>query len=145
MYSKKKVSSPKSKFLKINGLLLIALLTAITLPGCGSTDSEDYGDETPAPNEVWMENQAFYPETRTVTEGTTVTWVNKSSEIHTATSGSNGEHNGIFDSGDISPNGEYSYTFTETGTYNYFCIPHQPHMTGTIIVLEEGSDTGNDY
>lgn len=131
-------------FTKINPITFFTvLLLALTLLGCDSTTGSEENDN-PGPNQVFMENQAFYPQTRTVIEGTTVTWVNKSNEIHTATSGSNGEHNGIFDSGDISPNEQYSYTFTETGTYSYFCIPHQPHMTGTIVVLEEGSDPGDD-
>ena len=49
--------------------------------------------------------------------------------MHTVTS-----YEGIFD-GVVTPNGNtrFSYTFNETGTFNYFCMVH-PYMTGTVIV-----------
>jgi plastocyanin len=39
----------------------------------------------------------------------------------------------MFDSGDIAPGETFSYTFTEAGTFDYFCTPH-PWMMGTVIV-----------
>lgn len=132
---------------KINqiGSFLTILLVSFTLLGCGTTDADENDNDSPPPNEVWMENQAFYPQNRTIQEGTTLTWVNKSNEMHTVTSGTDSEHDGEFDSGEIQPNEEFSYTFSETGSYSYFCIPHSPHMTGTITVVEESTDSDNDY
>ena len=40
---------------------------------------------------------------------------------------------GNFDSGDIVPGETFSYVFDQSGTFNYFCIPH-PFMEGTVIV-----------
>lgn len=132
------------RYLNILFIVAAAGIAALALTACSdSTDAND--DDGPGQHEVWMDNQAFYPGNRTVTAGTTVTWINQSSEVHTATSGSGGEHDGLFNSGDVSPGEQFSYRFDETGTYNYFCIPHQPHMTGTITVVPEGQDTdGND-
>lgn len=128
--------------------LIIALAFCITACGDSSTNSNGNGNEDPpggeepAANEVWMEGNSFTPSSREVPEGTRVTWVNMSSMVHTVTSGTDGTHDGQFDSGDIAPGDDYSYTFTETGTYQYFCIPHvNQGMTGTITVTaSENSD-----
>jgi plastocyanin len=40
---------------------------------------------------------------------------------------------GIFDSGSMSRGSNFSHTFSEAGTFGYYCIPH-PYMTGTITV-----------
>lgn len=101
-----------------------------------STENDTNGDDDPAPAaDVTMEGISFLPDELTVDVGTTVTWSNESSVIHTVTSGTDGTHDGIFDSGNLSPDEEFSYTFDEAGTYPYYCIPHvNQGMTGTIIV-----------
>jgi len=74
-------------------------------------------------------NGQFYsPATFTAKAGTTVTWVNRDTTAHTVTSTT-----GLFDSGRIDPGGSYSYTFTQTGTYQYDCSYHG-WMKGTIVV-----------
>lgn len=71
----------------------------------------------------------YSPSPYTVKVGSTVTWVNKDTSTHTVTSiGSS-----LFDSGNILPGGSYSFTFTQAGTYQYYCTIH-PWMKGTIIV-----------
>lgn len=70
----------------------------------------------------------FSPETVTIPVGTTVTWVNRTSVTHTVTS-----RTGAFDSRDVQPGGEFKYTFTQAGTYDYYCRYHGG-MTGRIIV-----------
>jgi len=66
-----------------------------------------------------------------------VTWTNNDAVGHTVTSGSStgtvASPDGLFDSGDIAPGETFSYTFTEAGTFDYFCTPH-PWMMGTVIV-----------
>lgn len=39
-----------------------------------------------------------------------------------------------FSSGDIAPDGTYSYTFNEEGEVEYYCEIHAPDMQGKIIV-----------
>lgn len=71
----------------------------------------------------------YSPSPYTVKVGSTVTWVNKDGGTHTVTSsGSN-----LFDSGDMPAGGTYKYTFTQPGTYQYYCTIH-PWMKGTIVV-----------
>lgn len=82
---------------------------------------------------------AFFPGDLTVTAGTTVTWVNEDAVVHTVTSGSSngslGEADGIFDSGLFGAGESFEFTFTEPGTYSYFCTPH-PWMQATVTVTE---------
>lgn len=59
----------------------------------------------------------------------TVTWVNQDREVHTVTA-----TDGSFDSGDLVPSANFTYTLTRQGTYTYFCLYH-PWMKGTILVL----------
>ncbi len=70
----------------------------------------------------------FSPATVTIPVGTTVTWVNRTSVIHTVTS-----RTGAFDSGDVPPGREFKYTFTQAGTYDYYCRYHAA-MSGRIVV-----------
>ena len=87
------------------------------------------GDEA----EVEMEDFQFNPQVLVIRPGTTVKFANKDEAQHTATSDT-----GVFDSGYLSKGEEYFYTFTEPGTYPYYCIPHGgpggQGMAATIIV-----------
>jgi len=71
---------------------------------------------------------AYIPQTLTVFVGTTVTWTNNDSVVHTVTSDNN-----LFDSGNIATGATFSHTFEQKGTFNYHCTIH-PFMTGKIIV-----------
>lgn len=144
------------KLLNTNPLLLIffTALISFSMIGCsdnssGTTNNHDNNDgnggSEPSGNEVEMVGQSFSPQNIEVEVGTTVTWVNESSLVHTVTSGSNGEHDGLFDSGNISEGEEFSYTFDEVGTFDYFCRPHVSNgMIGTVTVVDSGSEN-NDY
>jgi plastocyanin len=87
------------------------------------------GDEA----EVEMEDFQFRPKVLVIQAGATVKFANKDRAPHTATSDT-----GIFDSGYLSKGEEWFYTFTEPGTYPYYCIPHGgpggQGMAATIIV-----------
>ena len=81
-------------------------------------------------------NEQFYnPSEVSVKSGSTVTWNNKDSALHTATSGKDVTPDGKFDSSVIAP-GQSSQPVTMPtgpGEYPYFCTLH-PWMTGTIMV-----------
>ncbi len=81
--------------------------------------------------------RAYAPRTATVPVGTTVTWTNDDSVIHTVTSGSSdgsaGTPDGLFDSGNLESDDTFAFTFDEPGTFEYYCTPH-PWMRGTIVV-----------
>ena len=66
--------------------------------------------------------------------GDTIIWKNADSAAHTVTSGIASEGpDDIFDSSLFGPGKSFSYTFTETGDYPYYCLLH-PWMEGTILV-----------
>lgn len=95
-----------------------------------SSSSSSSSQSAQQTNAVTIQNFAFSPPSISVKEGTKVTWTNKDSVAHTVTetdsqSGPN--------SGDVSPNGSYSFVFEKAGTYHYHCSIH-PEMVGTVTV-----------
>jgi quinohemoprotein ethanol dehydrogenase len=70
----------------------------------------------------------FTPRRVQVPVGTTLTWQNTGSVIHTAT-----ESKGAWDTGDISSGASASVTLQSAGTFVYLCLPH-PWMIGQVIV-----------
>lgn len=92
---------------------------------------------------ISMQNMSFDPETLTVSEGDTVTWINTESIAHTVTSGTASgttpHPDGKFDSGNMNKSDKFTVVFSSAkglgvGTYPYYCIYHLPDMKGSIIV-----------
>ncbi|KKW20051.1 MAG: Protease inhibitor Kazal-type [Parcubacteria group bacterium GW2011_GWA2_51_10] len=83
----------------------------------------------PAPKtvDVSIRGFTFNPASVTINAGDTVVFKNFDSVGHTAT------QSGGFDTGLLGQGQSKSITFSQKGTFNYYCIPH-PYMTGTIIV-----------
>lgn len=77
----------------------------------------------------------FEPPTLNVPVGTTVTWKNSDSTLHTVTSGSaeSGTSGTIFDSSYLAAGKTFQHTFSGAGTFDYYCTLH-PFMKGKIIV-----------
>lgn len=137
-------------------LLAIVFMSMIALAGCSKSDtgtnpytggstsggtgygntggSGNTGGGTAGAYKVTIQNMSFSPSTITVPVGSTVTWTNMDGISHTVTSGSPKSPDGKFDSGALTTNGTYSYTFTTKGTYNYYCRFHPSTMTGTVTV-----------
>ena len=75
--------------------------------------------------------------------GTTITWINEDAVLHSVTEGlpSGDAAKRVFDSSKeaegapiLLDSGEsFSYTFTETGEFDYYCLPH-PFMTAKVVV-----------
>ena len=129
-------------------LLFLLAFTLISFVGCGSDSSTGTNDtENPngpgdpgneqGPNEVWMVGNTFNVSNLEVSAGTTVTWTNNSSVNHTVTSGSRGESDAgeLFNSGTISPGGQFTHTFEDAGEYEYFCEFHSG-MSAEVTVSE---------
>ena len=79
---------------------------------------------------VRIDNFTFTPQEITITRGTTLTWVNDDDIPHTVAA-----TNKAFRSKAMDTEQKFSFTFTEPGTYEYFCSLH-PHMQGKVIVKE---------
>jgi len=78
----------------------------------------------------------FYtPKEITVSPGTTVTWTNDDTTIHTVVEGSPQSAGATpgFDSNIIAPGATWDNTFDTAGEFNYYCNLH-PFMTGKVTV-----------
>ena len=72
----------------------------------------------------------FQPERIEVKPGTTVSWVNEDEILHTVTAET--KENGFAAS--LEGKGRsFSFTFSQPGTYSYFCERHE-HMRGEVLV-----------
>jgi plastocyanin len=80
-------------------------------------------------------SKPYDPSPLTVKTGTSVTWTNNDSSIHTVTSGlpENGDVGTLFDSSLINPGMTFVHVFDKQGTFDYSCTLH-PFMHGQIIV-----------
>jgi plastocyanin len=108
---------------------------AVLLVGCGSSGGG--GDQTSSSSSasgggakaVTIADYTYKPARITVAKGTTVTFTNRDSTPHTATS----KESGAFESGSIDTGKSASVTLEETGTFAYYCLFH-PFMKGTVVV-----------
>lgn len=126
--------------------------------GDDSTDGDDSsGEEWQSTSTVEMTDELVYaPKRIEVDAGTTVTWENTGNIGHTVTAyddsipeGASYFASGGFDSQDAAVDGyesdtegnleageSYEYTFETTGTYEYYCIPHEMNgMVGFVKVV----------
>ena len=109
------------------GLLGLGLLS--TVHGQGGTDAPLTADEPNLPSSaVTIDNFSFSPASITVPVGTTLTWTNRDDIPHTVVSDDK-----KFKSKALDTDEKFSFTFTEPGTYPYFCSIH-PKMVGKVVV-----------
>jgi plastocyanin len=96
------------------------------------------GNVTGETFEVSIEDFAFDPASVTISPGDTVRWTNMDSDDHTVT-------DSTFESGMLGEGDSYEFTFTETGTFEYYCSIH-PEMEGTVTVTAGNmtDDTNED-
>jgi plastocyanin len=106
--------------LSTSAAFLVAALAVATLFPFGPARAEDAT--------VNIDNFTFAPQNLTVKAGTTVIWRNEDDIPHTVASSTR-----VFKSKALDTNDSFSFTFTEPGSYTYFCSLH-PHMTAKIVV-----------
>jgi plastocyanin len=100
-------------------------------PATTKTIAETTGTTTLAatsPNTVEISSSSFQPNLITVPVGTTVTWINRDTKDQTVTSMSK-----AFDSGNIASGAQFTNTFSNPGTYDYYSTIN-PSMKGKVIV-----------
>ena len=108
---------------------------APTPPTPAPSPPSEGGAPAPAPSgAISVIDNDYQPRSRTVTVGSTVSWVNNGVLPHTVTAA------GQFDSGIMMAGDTWSRTFNSPGTFDYICTLH-PEMTGTIIVSGTGGAT----
>ncbi len=121
----------RQRLLALIGLTAVAALFPFAC-GYSSGGTPAGGAATVSGNtaSVSMKNIAFNPADITVSKGTKVTWTNDDSVAHTATA-----DNGMFDSGNMDPGKSFSFTFSQTGSFPYYCKYHvSQNMKGTVTV-----------
>ncbi len=132
---------------------LLAVLVSSTLAFVmvQTHDHEGGGEAARGPRtfEVQMRSIKYAPAAITVQVGDTVRWINGDAVGHTVTPvdktlwgtpGSGDAPTALLMRGD-----SWSFTFTEPGTYPYYCIPHAAKdaagvfqgMVGTVVVAEQ--------
>jgi plastocyanin len=112
------------------------LLAAVAFISCSKNNSYGSGSMAPAAASVTIKNMAFNPSSLSVTAGSTVTWMNSDTTIHTVTA-----DDGSFNSGNIAVGATYSRVFSTAGTFSYHCTIH-PEMTGKVVVTASSGGGG---
>jgi plastocyanin len=87
------------------------------------------GDAARVAAQVTIQTLKYSPETIEIKRGETVEWQNNDLTPHTVTSQSGNELN----SGSVEPDATWSHTFSQPGTFPYYCTFHT-EMKGTVIV-----------
>ncbi|HEX6654137.1 MAG TPA: cupredoxin family copper-binding protein [Thermoleophilaceae bacterium] len=81
-----------------------------------------------ASGSVTIADFSFTPGSLTISQGDTVTWVNNGPTPHSATA-----NDGSFNTGILKAGQSASHTFSQAGTFSYYCQPH-PFMKATVVV-----------
>lgn len=102
--------------------LVTVALWAVVVPQAGAAERS-----------VNIQGSAFSPQSLQVANGDTVTWTNSDALAHSVKSTA-----GFFDSPTLGSGQSFSFTFTQQGSYAYFCSIH-PSMTAEIRVPGAGS------
>ncbi len=103
-------------------------------PATGNQSSPQPSGQNPGSSTgekvVEIINFKFVPDRIEVTPGTTVTWVNMDSPMHSATSDTE-----MFDTGTFGAGQNRSHLFGGAGEFPYHCSVH-PSMKGTVVVVD---------
>jgi plastocyanin len=117
-----------SRSVCLKALAAAVAMSAVLLIATARAHSVSAQQGQAANTEVKIDNFSFAPATLTVAAGTTVTWTNRDDIPHTVVS-----NDKVFKSKVLDTDEKFSYTFSEPGTYPYFCSVH-PKMTGRVVV-----------
>jgi plastocyanin len=111
-----------------------ALLLALSLIGSIPAAAEVHVVE--------VRNDVFAPADVTIAQGDVVRWVWIEGS-HTTTSGSDCTPDGLWTAVIGPTNRTFEFTFSNTGLFNYFCLPHcGMGMVGSIAVLDPADVPG---
>jgi plastocyanin len=107
------------------GLLFLAVgIAALSNDGSRAVA----GDNETQGTKITIDNFSFTPAEVTVPVGATVTWVNHDDVPHTVVSNDKKFKSKALDTDDT-----FSFTFSQAGTYEYYCSVH-PKMTAKVTV-----------
>ena len=108
--------------------LSVAALAIVLLMMAGRSKTLGATMEDNPATQVKIDNFVFSPNPVTVPVGSTIRWTNQDDIPHNVVSDDKS-----FKSKALDTDETFTYTFTKSGTYTYFCSIH-PKMTGKIVV-----------
>ena len=115
-------------------IVALACGFAIAVSGRASHSTASAATGAVAGKIVTISNFKFAPKSVTIKAGSSVTWSNGEG-MHTVTA-----DDGSFRSPNLAAGKSYSHTFTNAGTYRYYCSFHGgaggADMSGTVIVTK---------
>jgi plastocyanin len=110
------------------GIAAVALVLVMIAGRHKTFALETSPEKTPEEVTIKIENFSFSPETIQVPVGGTVRWTNKDDIPHNVMSDDKSLKSKTLDTDE-----NFSYKFSQPGTYSYYCSIH-PKMTGKIVV-----------
>ena len=128
----------------------LGILTVLVLAANSPVLAHEECDEEDQPKVVSSAGESLIPQTQLgsnvaiklfqyqpgrieVIAGTTVTWMNEDEIFHTVTAAEPEKKGGGFDATLDGKGKSFSFTFSQPGTYSYYCERHE-HMRGEIEV-----------
>lgn len=103
-----------------------------TQAGVSATDFTDQKQVA-----VSMHDLSFSPANIKIKKGTTVTWTNQDTVAHNVVAADASSTGGLpTDAPTFGHGGTFSFTFNQTGTFDYLCIPHRDFMHGSVQVVD---------
>jgi plastocyanin len=132
-------ATPQKRRTGVPVLLVATLVLAAgaLLAACGGQGGGGVAAPRTAPvravDRVQIKDFLYAPAAITVPAGTTVTFTNRDSAPHTATSGRSPRPDGVFDTGTLTKGEPKAVRLTTPGTFAYYCAIH-PFMKGTVTV-----------
>lgn len=114
----------------LGGVLIVA--TGVVLVTARSPDAA-VTPATASVNEVDITDFKYAPAAISVKAGTTITWTNRDSAPHTATSGASPNPDRVFETDIITKGQSKKIKISKRGTFEYYCALH-PFMKATVTV-----------
>jgi plastocyanin len=127
------------------GVILVSILAlvgtgagiAVVLGASGPAGNQPVavpGTPVPGVTHVFIHNFAYQPANIQVVWGTTVTWTNQDTAVHSVVLPHiSDSETDIRESGPLNHGQSFNYTFLARGTFQYYCIEH-PYMIGIVTV-----------
>ncbi len=116
------------------GIVLILATVAVLVTSSGGQDAAAKPDVAAAAvDRVEIKDFKYAPVSISVAVGTTITWTNRDSAPHTATSGASPTPDGLFDTDVINKGQSKTIKASKRGTFEYYCSLH-PFMHATVTV-----------
>ncbi len=117
----------------VSRVAVVAMLGGLLLVPHALAAADDQGSQVSIVEPAFRSPQEwnYTPNDLTAVVGATITWTNAGAVAHTVTA----DDGASFDSGNLDPQTNFSFTPDTPGTFPYHCTFH-PWMTGSFTVTQ---------